>query len=476
MLDVDVDVRRLALRVLPRLGQESLEQQPVVDRIDGRHFEAVRDGTARGGAAALTEDVPTARIPHGVVHHEEEAGVAQLLDDAQLLLDSILLLRGELVRPPLVHAVVGQPSQALVGILAVQVTEGGQGRPHPRQVEVTRLGDRATRRDARGAPLPLRGDLSRRRQHPRVVRQQQPFARRLVDRPPVAQRHEHVERPPPGGVDVARVGADDPSHVRTLRQRDQLLGDHGLAPAGRMQVDLDGERVAARRAIPIQPAARVVVPTMEHELREPPRRGAGEQEHPLRPFGDVGPVNVRRAAPGRPGARAAVGPPPLVHAPDARLRDERAEVPVSLRARHEQRERHARRPRLVPHHQLRADDRPDPRLATGVRERDDPAEVRRVREAERVVAERLRRGDQSAWRDGALAEGERALRPELDERTVSGSGTVMGHRRAGSGRHDGARGRTIQSHQPCRYHDSAAPSPCSQYSSTNCSSSVAHCQ
>ena len=56
MLEVDVDVRRLA----PLLRDETLEQQIVALGVDGGDAEHVADRAVGGGAAALAENVPAA--------------------------------------------------------------------------------------------------------------------------------------------------------------------------------------------------------------------------------------------------------------------------------------------------------------------------------------------------------------------------------------------------------------------------------
>src|SRR4029453_12066705 len=63
MLEIDVDVGRL----LPFGGEEALEQQVDLGRIDGGDAQAIADGAVGGGAAALAEDALAAGKADGVV-------------------------------------------------------------------------------------------------------------------------------------------------------------------------------------------------------------------------------------------------------------------------------------------------------------------------------------------------------------------------------------------------------------------------
>ena len=81
VLEVDVDVGRLA----PLLGDEALEQQVVLGRIDRGDAEHVAHGGVRRRAAALAEDAARLGEAHDGVHGEEVGRVAQLLDQVQLV-------------------------------------------------------------------------------------------------------------------------------------------------------------------------------------------------------------------------------------------------------------------------------------------------------------------------------------------------------------------------------------------------------
>ena len=80
---IEVDVRPLAAL----LGQESLEQQLHLHRIDGGDAERVADRAVRRGAAALHENLLALAELDDVPDDEEVAGQVELLDHVQLFLD-----------------------------------------------------------------------------------------------------------------------------------------------------------------------------------------------------------------------------------------------------------------------------------------------------------------------------------------------------------------------------------------------------
>ena len=80
---IEVDVRPLAAL----LGEEALEEQLHLHRIDGGDAERVADRAVRRGAAALHEDLLAAAELHDVPDDEEVAGQVELLDHVQLFLD-----------------------------------------------------------------------------------------------------------------------------------------------------------------------------------------------------------------------------------------------------------------------------------------------------------------------------------------------------------------------------------------------------
>src|SRR6188508_2083008 len=88
---VEVDVGPFAAL----LGEEALEEQLHLHRIDGGDGERVTDRAVRGGAAPLHQDVALAAEAHDVPDDEEVAGELELLDQLELLLDLGLGARGE---------------------------------------------------------------------------------------------------------------------------------------------------------------------------------------------------------------------------------------------------------------------------------------------------------------------------------------------------------------------------------------------
>ena len=85
---IEVDVRPLAAL----LGEEALEQQLHLHRIDGGDAERVTDRAVRRGAAALHEDLLALAELDDVPDDEEVAGEIELLDHVQLFLDLRLRL------------------------------------------------------------------------------------------------------------------------------------------------------------------------------------------------------------------------------------------------------------------------------------------------------------------------------------------------------------------------------------------------
>ena len=81
MLEIDVDVGRLQ----PLLGDEALEQQIDLGRIDRGDAEHVADRGIRRRAPALAEDVLAARIMDDVVHGQKIMRVFQLGDQREFL-------------------------------------------------------------------------------------------------------------------------------------------------------------------------------------------------------------------------------------------------------------------------------------------------------------------------------------------------------------------------------------------------------
>ena len=85
MLKIDIDIGRLQ----PLFGNETLEQQIDLGRIDRGDAEHVADGRVRRRAPALTQDVLAARVMDDVVHGEKIMRVFELPDQAQFLVQNL---------------------------------------------------------------------------------------------------------------------------------------------------------------------------------------------------------------------------------------------------------------------------------------------------------------------------------------------------------------------------------------------------
>ena len=81
MLEIDVDVGRFATFA----RHEALEQQLVLDGVDGGDAEHEAYATVRGRAAALAENPAPARLPHDRIDGEEVRRVAKLADQPHLM-------------------------------------------------------------------------------------------------------------------------------------------------------------------------------------------------------------------------------------------------------------------------------------------------------------------------------------------------------------------------------------------------------
>ena len=195
VLEVDVDVGRL----LALLGEEALEQEVHLGRIDRGDPEHEADGRVRGRAPALAEDLLPFREADDVVDGEEVARVVEPRDQRQLLLQDGLDLR----QPGPGQAQGGRlPDQVLqmtlrrlagrdrlVGILVAQVG----------QIEADGIGDLQRPLKRRLEPLEETLDLGQGlRMTLGIGREPQP---RLLDRHLLPDAGEHVlQGPPLGGV------------------------------------------------------------------------------------------------------------------------------------------------------------------------------------------------------------------------------------------------------------------------------------
>src|SRR5690606_1574835 len=99
-LEVDVDVGRFGQPIGASFREESLEEQPVPDRVHRRDPQTVGDCAVRSAPPALAEDPAGAGEAHRVPHDDEETREAEAPDHPQLVLD--LLTRPSVdLSPPL---------------------------------------------------------------------------------------------------------------------------------------------------------------------------------------------------------------------------------------------------------------------------------------------------------------------------------------------------------------------------------------
>ncbi len=110
MLEIHIDIRWL----VALLRDETLEQQRAARRIDLGDEQAVAHRGIGGRAAPLAENAGVARELHDVVHGEEIAGISQLADQRQLLLEQRLHALWHALRPA--FAGPGQAQLAQPGI------------------------------------------------------------------------------------------------------------------------------------------------------------------------------------------------------------------------------------------------------------------------------------------------------------------------------------------------------------------------
>ena len=143
VLEVDIDVRRLAALA----GDEALEEEVDLGRVDGSDSQAVADGGVCGRAPPLAEDVLLPGEAHDVVHGEEVGRVAEFGDEPELVHQRVADLGRDTlgIAPP--GAGPGQRLQMLlrrgagghrlVGILVGQLVEAEAAEAH----DLQRAGD-----------------------------------------------------------------------------------------------------------------------------------------------------------------------------------------------------------------------------------------------------------------------------------------------------------------------------------------------
>ena len=212
MFEVDVDVRRLQ----PLLGDEALEQQIDLGRIDRGDAEYVADGRVRRRSPTLAKNVLAARVMHDVVHGQEIMRVVQLGDQVELLAQGGEELVVDIVVEIGFDAGPGQVLQMLLRGLA--------RRHRLVRVLVFELVERE-----RNAPRKAHGFRDRLRQ---VAEQPRHFARRLqvalgiglqpsadgIDGGLFADAGQHVLQPAAGRMMVQHLVGRQQRHLGGKRQ------------------------------------------------------------------------------------------------------------------------------------------------------------------------------------------------------------------------------------------------------------------
>ncbi|GBD30881.1 hypothetical protein HRbin32_01993 [bacterium HR32] len=151
--EVHVDVRQgVALQV-----EEAVEGQAVGDGVHVRDPAGVQDQRPRRGTAHGGEDPAGAGEVHEVLHDEEVRGVAHLLDDAELVVQALLQLRGDAPELP-AQALLAQVAE--VGLRGEALGHGEVREPGPVELDVRP----AALRDLHGVPDGL-GELAEQRGH-----------------------------------------------------------------------------------------------------------------------------------------------------------------------------------------------------------------------------------------------------------------------------------------------------------------------
>jgi hypothetical protein len=372
VLEVEVDVgHRHALGI-----EETLEDEPVLDRVDVGDAQAVGDQRPRHRAAARPDaDLLAARVMDEVAHDQEVRGEAELRDHAELVLEPLPELGRHL------PVAIGQPGFR-------EPAEERFGRRLPLrqredrqlvlvfEVEVAEVGDRARLRQ-RGRQLAAEQPphlLLRLEEHLLALVTQ---ALRIVDRLPVPDREQHVVRLGIARVQVVEVVRHHERDPRRLRHVDHAAAGGELV--GDVVVLHLEEEVALAEdvAVDARGALGVLDLLLEERLVDLALEARGEPDQAFVAFGQNVPVDARL----------------VVEAVDERGRRELDQVPVPGEILREEdhvevalaaRAILARAGRDV---RLHPEDRLDPRLLRLLVELDRPEQVAVVGERERGHAE-----------------------------------------------------------------------------------------
>ena len=393
--EVEVDVRQRG----ELLVEEAPEQELVGDRVDVAEPGEVADdrGDARTAAAAGWQQragIAGSAHLHGdlsreleqVAVQQEEAGQAEAVDDAQLLLQArlgLLVMRAA-ARVALVEARLADLGQRAArgailraGIAVAEVAREVEGQ---RRGEAPRLGD----------GVGVVGEAGRHRlrggEHVRVVAAPQRLGG--VERRVLADRHEGVLQV---GA-VARVRVDvaggDRRDAEPLGEPRQPAVERAVV-ARQRALQLDAEGVAAEGS---QQAAhrRLVAHAAARAAAEADEAG-GVLGDVVQRDGGLGAVALRSVTRVRMGA----GQQPAEVAPTGRVADEQREMA------------------LVVQRDLRPVDRPQPQRLRRLRELHRPRQRVVVGQRQRPVPPADRRRDELLGLGGAVEEGVRGVRVQL---------------------------------------------------------------
>ena len=233
---VEVDVRPLAAL----LGEEALEEELHLHRVDRRDRQRVADGAVGRGAAPLHEDPVLEAEAHDVPHDQEVAGEIELLDHRELLLDLGLGLRGQRAEaragpvPGELAEVRGRRlagRQRIVGKAVAEVRES--------EVEAPRKLRRGRDRpgQVREELLHLGGAL----EMPLALRREKPS--RAVERRVMADaRHHVVELLVPGARVADAVGGQERQTQPAREVDERLVAVLFLAQAMPLELDVESPR------------------------------------------------------------------------------------------------------------------------------------------------------------------------------------------------------------------------------------------
>ena len=306
--DVEVDVGRLGALA----GQEALEQQVHVHRVDGGNAQAVAHRRVGGRAAPLAQDLPVAAEADDLVHGQEVAAVVELLDHLQL--GGKLLGDGRRRRAgvALARPGEGEAAQPFSGGVSLRQPLGGVAVAHLAQREGAAGGDLVRGRHQLGTVGEQAVERRRRLEVVLAIGAQQ--CARSVQGGAVADAGDHVLQRAPLAVVVEHLGGGCQRHPEAAAAGAHPALDGGVAGqpvAGDQTVEAARKRLPElHRALP--PALAVAVAA--------PIAGGGEQAAAL-PQGNQAAGMGAHLVPAYPALSLGAAQPPA--------RDEPAQVGVA---------------------------------------------------------------------------------------------------------------------------------------------------